>query len=138
MSRLSELDIPGLCMIGHIGAIVKTEATRRAVIDFAMCTSGVMVASLVNDDVMESISAALELYDLKPCLLHDLNSRMSGRFLILLGVNACNDEVLEDLKIVTAQADCPVVAVIEACKPWEDVAAQFVAERIAQKTKGGV
>lgn len=138
MAKLSRLDIPGLCMISHIGAIVKTDATLRAIHTFSRKTRGAVIVCLSNNDVMESISGALEIYDGRPCLLHDLNARMKGGFLIMLGVDPCNNEVLEDLKIVAAQADCPVVAVIESNKPWEDVAAQFVAERIAQKTKGGL
>ena len=135
MANLSNLNIPGLCMVGCVGALVKTEASLIAIQRFAKSTRGVVVAVLENDNVVESISDALAEYDGKPCLLHDLNTRMCGRFLILVGVDPCKDEVLEALKIVTAQADCPVVAVIVSRKPWADIAAQLVAERIAQRIK---
>lgn len=129
--------IGDLTLIRGVGAAVLTPATRRAVDAFAASDATVVVADVKNSLVCRAISAALEAKDGRECLLCDLAERLHGRFLVITGVDPLNEVVMESLRIVAAQSDCPVLAVLETPRDWALAASALYAQQLAKRRMVG-
>jgi hypothetical protein len=129
--------IGDLTLIRGVGAAALTPATRRAVDAFAANDATVLVADVKNSLVCQAISDALKAKDGRECLLQDIAERLAGRFLVLTGVDPNDEVVLESIKIITAQAECPVLAVLEPSVDLAFAVTKLYASQLARRRKIG-
>lgn len=120
-----------------VGAMIQTPGALKAVAAFADKDASVIVADVSGGLVCQEISKALEAKTGKACLLMDLAERMIDKFLVLTGVDPLNESMLETIKIVTAQADCPVVVLILPANSYQAVCATLYMRQLERRRKIG-
>lgn len=92
--------------------MIQTPTALKAVEAFAAKDASVVVADVSGGNVCQAILDALGAKSGRPCLLMHLADRLSDKFLVLTGVDPVNALMQETIKIITAQADCPVVVAL--------------------------
>lgn len=120
-----------------VGAMIQTPGSMRAVAAFADKDPSVIVADVGECNICEAISNALEAKEGKACLLVDLAERMVDKFLVLTGVDPLDETMLEAIKIITAQADCPVVVLLLQATSYIAVCATLYMRQLERRRKIG-
>ena len=120
-----------------VGAMIQTPRSLQAVDSFAANDASVVVADVEDGHVCQAISDALEAKDGRACLLMDLAERMADKFLVLRGVDPLDETTLETIKIITAQADCPVVVLLLPATSYVSVCATLYMRQLQRRRKLG-
>ena len=135
--RRSRLEICSkMAMYNTVGVALNTPSIRKAVAEFADKNKSAVVADVRNGLVCDAISSALESRDCSGCLLCDMAGRLNGRFLVLFGVDPTNAEMLQTIRVVKAQSDCQVLAVLE-CDDCETAMIKLYAMMLEDGVRNG-